>query len=157
MQKILLILAGVLFAAVAAFAEDAPADGDARSELGPRFQLEQRDGITVRLDTRTGTVSRCVETGGQLVCRAAIDDRSPFEDQIARLEAENAELKARMAAISSLLQAETPVPDTVARDGDLPSDDEIDRTLDVMEKTLRRFMGMADDLRKDMEALTEGQ
>ena len=47
----------------------------------------------MRLDTRTGEVSLCSQRTVGLACVASPEDRAVFENEIARLQAENAALK----------------------------------------------------------------
>ncbi|MGE0502130.1 MAG: hypothetical protein AB7I79_14910 [Rhizobiaceae bacterium] len=102
-----------------------------------RYRLERTDDGYVRLDTVTGAMSVCQETSGQLVCRMAADERAAFEEEVGRLEARLGELEKRVAAIE-----ESPV----LKPGNLlPSDEQIDRSLETMEKFFRRFMEVMKD------------
>ncbi|MCB1470123.1 MAG: hypothetical protein KDK08_23945, partial [Rhizobiaceae bacterium] len=50
-----------------------------------RYRLERTDNGYVRLDTQTGDMSICEERTGQLVCRAAAEERAAFHNEIDRL------------------------------------------------------------------------
>ena len=100
--------------------------------------LETGKGI-LRLDRDSGAVSFCRLQGSNYVCKAAADDRLALEREIARLEAENARLRKRLAALGEKLPEERA----------LPSDDEIDRAMDRTERILRRFFGIVEDLKRE--------
>ena len=55
------------------------------------------DGV-IRLDTRTGAVSTCNNTGTGWACYAAPDERAALDAEIGRLQADNEKLKAQLAA-----------------------------------------------------------
>ncbi len=121
-------------AALAAFATPTLAQDD-------RYRLERTDTGYIRLDTRTGAMSVCEETSGNLVCRMAADERAAFEAEIERLEGKIDGLDKRLAAVenSPLLKPENL----------LPSDEQIDKSLDTMEKFFRRFMEIVRDAEGD--------
>ena len=104
-----------------------------------RYRLEPApDGGYVRMDVETGRMALCSERSGQLVCRMAVEDRDAYEDEIGALRAALAALEARVAALE-------------AGDG-LPSDEEFDRSLGMMEKFFRRFMGVIQEFERDFGA-----
>ena len=55
------------------------------------------DGV-LRLDTRTGAVSTCSNSGAGWACYAVPDERAALDAEIGRLQAENEKLKAELAA-----------------------------------------------------------
>ena len=55
------------------------------------------DGV-IRLDTRTGAVSTCNNTGTGWACYAIPDERAALDAEIGRLQADNEKLKAQLAA-----------------------------------------------------------
>jgi hypothetical protein len=78
-----------------------------------RFSFRRvRDGF-VRLDSKTGHVSFCGPAAGIWTCAAA-DERSALENEISRLRAENAALKAELLAHRSGAPdaGQAPVPPT---------------------------------------------
>ncbi|WP_099867871.1 hypothetical protein [Pararhizobium haloflavum] len=124
-----MICGGLLTAALAipALAQDAN-----------RYTMNPTDDGYVRLDTMTGEVSICRERGEQMVCQLAADDREAFERQLDSLED-------RVAALESAIG-------DGARDGDaLPTDEEIDRTMGIMETFMRRFFSIVEDLNRDFD------
>lgn len=103
----------------------------ASAQTAERFQLEKTDEGYVRMDTQTGAMSVCtMEAGDQLVCRMAADDREALEDETERLRGELERLDARVSA----LEARPAVA--------LPSEQDIDKTLGVMEHLFRGFAGI---------------
>lgn len=128
-SRLVLVAAGLTAFAVPALAQD------------DRYRLERTDTGYIRLDTRTGAMSVCEETSGNLVCRMAADERAAFEAEIERLEGKIDGLDKRMAAVenSPLLKPENL----------LPSDEQIDKSLDTMEKFFRRFMEIVRDAEGD--------
>ena len=97
-----------------------------------RYQLQPYDGGYARIDTATGEVSTCTQTGtgagAQLVCRMAADERSALEEQIAALED-------RVTALEE-----------GGIEGGLPSDAEVDRAIGLMERFMRGFVGVVREL-----------
>lgn len=120
------LLAGLLtLAPFAGFADDAPAG---------RYQLQPVEGGVVRLDTATGAMTLCKTEAGKLACAPAADTPAgtPAASDIAALKARVDALERQMA--------------TGSKGADLPTDAEVDRSLSIMEKFMRRFMGIAKDL-----------
>lgn len=109
-----------------------------------RFVMLPSDDGFVRLDTFTGEMSACSKAEGQIVCRMAADERRALEQEIDLLEE-------RIAALEDALE------ENAGRSGNgFPSDEEIDRTFGVMEKLMRRFLGVIEDFEKeDKEMETE--
>lgn len=128
-SRLVLIAAGLTAFAAPALAQD------------DRYRLERTDTGYIRLDTRTGAMSVCEETAGNLVCRMAADERAAFEAEIERLEGKIDGLDKRLAAVEN---------SPLLKPGNLlPSDEQIDRSLDTMEKFFRRFMEIVRDAEGD--------
>ncbi|MCC2111439.1 MAG: hypothetical protein KDJ16_05335 [Hyphomicrobiales bacterium] len=108
--------------------------------------LETGKGV-VRLDRTDGSISFCRPQGDDYVCTAAIDDRRALDDEIARLEAENARLRAQLAALGETV----PEGEPDYRADELPSEEEIDRMMDRTERMMRRFFGIVDSLRREYD------
>lgn len=109
-----LVLAGL--SAGGAFAQDG------------RYTLVPAGNAFLKLDTRTGIVSRCSEETGAMVCKLVPDDRDALQTEIDRL---NTRLQAGAAG---------PAPTDKKVDGSaLPSDAEVDRAFDLMDRAIRRF------------------
>jgi hypothetical protein len=108
--------------------------GRAAEADAPRFQLERSGDHFVRLDKQTGAMSICQDQNGNLVCRMAADERAAYEDELDRLSDRVSKLEK-----------------TVASGGgsSLPSDADVDRTLTIMQKFMRGFMGMAKEFQNE--------
>ena len=76
----------------AAAAQSMPDTENGRYALSP-----VADGV-IRLDTRTGAVSTCSNTGTGWACYAVPDERAALDAEIGRLQADNEKLKAELAA-----------------------------------------------------------
>lgn len=131
LSAVLVIVAGLSGPAIA---EDA---------LANRFQMEKTENGIVRLDTVTGAMTLCVEKDGAIAC--APGSHPPADVDQARI----ADLEARIAALETRLkELQAKKPSTT--DG-IPDDGEIDRAVEAMQKFMRGFFGMVDELRKDFE------
>ncbi len=112
----------------------AAASGPAAAESPDRYRMEKTEDGIVRLDTVTGEMSLCREKDGQITCRMAADERAAFEQELDLLTARVEALeKTTAAALKD------------AKPG-LPTDEEIDRTMSVMERMMQRFMGIVKNL-----------
>lgn len=111
----------------------------AQAQDDERFRLERTGDGYVRLDTVTGRTALCREQGAQLVCRMAVEDRAAYDARLDELEAKTAALEDRLAAL------EARVPELR-----LPGSEDVDQAMDQVERFLRRFLGIARDLERDM-------
>jgi hypothetical protein len=126
-----MLSAASLLAAASLFSGNAIAQDEAR------YQLEKTADGYVRLDKQTGDMSVCKEQSGQLVCRAAADDRNSLADEIGRIDS-------RLAAVEKKLEATG--ASGFSSNNDLPTEEEFEKTMGYMEKFFRRFMGIVRDL-----------
>ncbi|WP_028746819.1 hypothetical protein [Rhizobium mesoamericanum] len=99
-----------------------------------RFQLERSGDHFVRLDKQTGAMSLCGEKDGALVCRMAADERAAYEQELDRLSD-------RVTALENK---------TIVNKA-LPSDAEIDRSISIMERWMRSFMGIVKEFQSEQE------
>ena len=122
------------------------------------------DGV-LRLDTRTGAVSTCNNSGAGWACYAVPDERSALDAEIGRLQAENEKLKAELASreptVTGKIEEPLPKSDSLKKsepklaEGErkieipLPSDREMDRVMSFIERAWRRLIEMANRLQKD--------
>jgi hypothetical protein len=113
----------------------------AGAEETDRYRLEKTDSGYVRMDTATGEMSICEERSGQLVCKLAADERAAFQRDIDRLQTKLDDVEGRVAK----LEARPSIPETL-----LPSDEQVDKGIDIMEKFFRSFMGIVKELDKDI-------
>jgi hypothetical protein len=123
------------------------------------------DGV-LRLDTRTGAVSTCNNSGAGWACYAVPDERAAFDTEIGRLQAENEKLKAQIAeqggTVTGKADEALPKSDPLKRpepkvaEGErkieipLPSDRDLDRMMAFLEKAWRRLIEMANRVQKDV-------
>ncbi len=135
------------------------------SENGRYALSSVADGV-IRLDTRTGAVSTCSNTGLGWACYAVPDERAALDAEIGRLQADNEKLKAELAAreptvtgkideplpkADSLKKAEPKVADSERKiEIPLPSDRDMDRMMSFLEQAWRRLVDMANRMQKDI-------
>jgi hypothetical protein len=157
-----------------AAAQSMPDSENGRYALSP-----VADGV-VRLDTRTGAVSNCSNTGTGWACYVVPDERAALDAEIGRLQADNeksrneleksraeleklkAELATRESAVTGKIDEALPKTDSlkkpepkVADDGrrieiPLPSDRDVDRVMSFLEQAWRRLVEMANRMQKDV-------
>jgi hypothetical protein len=136
------------------------------------------DGV-VRLDTRTGAVSTCSNSGAGWACYTVPDERAALDVEIGRLQADNeksktelesskaeleklkAELAAREPAFTGKIDEALPKTDSLKKaepkiaEGErhieipLPSDRDMDRVMSFLEQAWRRLVEMANRMQKD--------
>jgi len=135
------------------------------TEIGPYALAPVADGV-IRLDTRTGAVSTCSNTGTGWACYAVPDERAAFDAEIGRLQADNEKLKAELAAreptVTGKIDEPLPKTDSLKKaepkvaDGErkieipLPSDRDMDRVMSFLEQAWRRLVEMANRMQKDV-------
>jgi hypothetical protein len=130
------------------------------------------DGV-IRLDTRTGAVSTCSNTGTGWACYTVPDEREALDTEIGRLQADNDRLQADSEKLRAQLAAREPVvtgktdeplpkadslkkPEPKVADGErkieipLPSDRDMDRVMSFLERAWRRLIEMANRVQKDV-------
>jgi hypothetical protein len=144
----------------AALAQAKPDTENGRYALSPIA-----DGV-LRLDTRTGAVSTCSNSGVGWACYAVPDERAAFDSEIGRLQADNEKLKAQLAErdgtvtgkVEEALPKSDPLkkPEPKVAEGErkieipLPSDRDMDRMMAFLEKAWRRLIEMANRVQKDV-------
>lgn len=157
---VFLCVAGSLGAIGGAAAQPMPDAEKGRYALAP-----VTDGV-IRLDTRTGAVSTCTNTGAGWACYAVPDERAALDAEIGRLQADNERLKAELAArepvVSGKIDESLPKADSLKKpepkvaDGarkieiPLPSDRDMDRVMSFLEQAWRRLIEMANRVQKDV-------
>jgi hypothetical protein len=122
------------------------------------------DGGVIRLDTRTGAVSTCNNSGAGWACYAVPDERAALDAEIGRLQSDNEKLKAQLAAREPtvtgkidepLPKTDSLKPPTPKADAErkieipLPSDRDMDRVMSFLEQAWRRLIEMAQRVQKD--------
>lgn len=108
-----------------------------------RFALEKTESGFVRLDRKTGALTLCQENDGALTCRMAADERAAYEEDLARLEK-------RVEALEKSLSIGRPL----ANAEPLPSDEEVERSIGIMERFMRSFFGLVEEFKQQEEGVT---
>jgi hypothetical protein len=150
-----------------ALAGAAPDTENGRYALSP-----SGDGV-LRLDTRTGAISTCNNSGAGWACYAVPDERAAMDAEIGRLQADidrlqadNEKLKTQLAEREPTVpgKIEEPLPKSdslkksepkLAEGGrkieiPLPSDKDIDRMMSFLEQAWRRLIEMANRVQRDV-------
>jgi hypothetical protein len=109
---------------------------------GERYELQPAEGGFVRLDRETGLTSFCAPVAEGYACKPAAEGKSAEAAVIAQLEKRVAELERKVKALSPEATRDSTL--------DLPSDDQVDRVAGFLERTLRRFKRLAEDLQKEI-------
>src|ERR1700710_408216 len=147
------------------------AGGDARAGALPdtdngRYALSPLADGVLRLDTRTGAVSTCSNSGAGWACYAVPDERAALDAEIGRLQADNEKMKAQLAerepTVSGKIDEPLPKTDSLKKpepkvtEGErkieipLPSDRDMDRVMSFLEQAWRRLVEMANRMQKDV-------
>jgi hypothetical protein len=153
--------AALVVAGSAAVAQTKPDTENGRYALSPTG-----DGGMLRLDTKTGTVSTCSNSGTGWACYAVPDERAALDAEIGRLQADNEKLKAQLAeregTVTGKSEEAMPKSDSLKKpepkvaEGErkieipLPSDRDMDRMMSFLERAWRRLIEMANRVQKDV-------
>jgi hypothetical protein len=162
LKKLSIMLAAAwvigLGATAAAIAQSVPDIENGRYSLAP-----VADGV-IRLDTRTGAVSTCNNSGAGWACYAVPDERAALDAEIGRLQSDNEKLKAQLAAreptVTGKIDEPLPKQDSLKPappkaeterkiEIPLPSDRDMDRVMSFLEQAWRRLIEMAQRVQKD--------
>jgi hypothetical protein len=137
-----LVAVALLSLPLPALADDTP------STDGGRYVLEKAGSGFIRLDRETGAISRCLERSGSWACESVADDRSAdradLKAEIDRLERQNEELKRRIAVLEK-----HPGDSSSGPRIELPSQQDMDRFMALIESWMRRFVDFARSLGQD--------
>ncbi len=152
--------AAVVFLVGSAAAQSMPDTENGRYILSPIT-----DGV-IRLDTRTGAVSTCTDSGAGWACYSVPDERAALDAEIGRLQADNEKLKAQLAERGPTVagKIDEPLPKTDSlkppgsklTDGErkieipLPSDRDMDRMMSFLQRAWQRLVDMANRMQKDV-------
>ena len=128
--------------ALLALATTLPAAAQVREAPG-RYTMQPVDGDFLRLDTQTGTVAMCRPgAGGTVTCQPSQAD-PVVPGEMARLRAENIELKAEVKRLEEIAglggrggpQLNSQPPEKLQ----LPTEQDVDQALDYVERMYKKF------------------
>jgi hypothetical protein len=146
-------------AAEAPVADSKPSDAAPAAEGKPventegRYTFSRMQDGYLRLDNRTGQVSFCSKRTVGWTCQLAPEDRGVLENEIARVQEENATLKKELLTrglpLPGAMKPEPPVAHN-DRTFSLPTDPNLDRMKVLVEKVWRRLVDMITTLQKDV-------
>ncbi len=160
-----IVLSLLILGAGGAPAQSMPDNENGRYALSPTA-----DGV-IRLDTRTGAVSTCNNSGAGWACYSMPDERAALDAEIGRLQADNEKIKAELEKIKAQLAAAAPTDGKIEEalpksdslksepktaEGErkieipLPSDRDMDRVMSFLERAWRRLVEMANRMQKDV-------
>jgi hypothetical protein len=136
-----------LFATVGmALALSVSADAQMPSKDHGRYTMSPTKDGFLRLDTETGAVAICTQSGSGWACNPVADHTSKSSpSELSRLEDENRELKDRVKELEADLDANTPPPGSPPlaekRPGatELPTEEQVDQTLDYLENVYKKI------------------
>jgi hypothetical protein len=161
----LLAIPALVLALGVAGAKAAPPQAMPDTENG-RYALSSTPDGVLRLDTRTGAVSTCSNSGAGWACYAVPDERAALDTEIGRLQADNEKLRKELAArepvVTGKIDEPMPKSDSLKKsepkiaEGErkieipLPSDRDMDRMMSFLERAWRRLIEMANRVQKDV-------
>ncbi|MEM8975102.1 MAG: hypothetical protein AAGD43_23835 [Pseudomonadota bacterium] len=141
------LIASGIFAVPVAIGMAISAPVVAQQTTGGRYTMHQTDDGMLRLDTQTGAVSLCSRTDDAWACKPMADKKSA-NDEIARLQKENKELRSEVNRLDKMLgmgspksnsEADPPRPGGSPNSFRLPTEKEVDQALNYFERMLRKF------------------
>jgi hypothetical protein len=131
-----------------------------------RYALSTTPDGVLRLDTRTGAISTCSNSGAGWACYAVPDERAALDVEIGRLQADNEKLKKELASrepvVTGKIEEPMPKSDSLKKsepkiaEGErkleipLPSERDMDRMMSFLERAWRRLIEMANRVQKDV-------
>jgi hypothetical protein len=108
-----------------------------------RFTMHPADGGVLRLDTQTGVLSMCRQSGGQSgggwSCAMMPDDRAAVTDEIERLKAENSELKTAVKRLEEMAGVPAEPGSKPKSTAGLPTEEELDKAMSYVQRMLKKF------------------
>lgn len=135
-----IVVAGIAIAACGAIAW-------AQTEKSGRYTMSPAEGGgVVRLDTETGAMSLCRPERNDWSCKPMAGDNLAERQELDRLRAENQALKAEIRRLEDLVlppergrQARPPVEGAKPPVIPLPSEEDVDRAFNTLERMWKRF------------------
>ncbi len=141
--------------ATALLLSPASAQGNGLDSAGARYSFARVENGYLRLDQRSGQVSLCTRREAGWACHPVPDERSALEEEIARLQRDNAALKrellARGGTLPGAAKPEPPPAVPSPERGSKPPDPaDLDRAMALAEKLWRRLVEMIARLQRDI-------
>lgn len=129
----------------------------AMAEESGRYRMSPTEGGFVRLDTVTGAMALCAKRDQGWSCTAMADDQASQRQRIETLEAENKALREEIKRLEEVLgvgeskpgSGAAPAPAPPSGAFKLPSEEDIDKGFDYLDRMLKKF-------RDRMKKLEEG-
>jgi hypothetical protein len=144
----------VAFATVLLTAQATADEATPPGNAGGRYVFsKQADGF-LRLDTQSGAVALCSQQPVGWACKAAPEDRTVLENEIARLQSENAALKQELLSHGLALPSGAAAEPSGAQNSEssvrLPSDADIDRVIAFFDRVWQRFVEAVERAQKQV-------
>jgi hypothetical protein len=130
----------------------------ALAEEAGRYRMSPAEGGFIRLDTQTGAMSLCAKRDQGWSCAAMADDQASQRQRIEALEAENKALREEIKRLEEVLgvgeskPGAAPAPAPPGGAFKLPSEEDIDKGFDYLDRMLKKFR----DRMKKLEGGGEG-
>lgn len=112
------------------------------------FAFVPATGDHLKIDRRTGQVSLCGDRNGRWTCTLVPDDRTAYEEEIERLQADKRRLEARVAELERSAGVAPKAEPWFGPD----EEKELDRFLDFSGEAMRRFFGLVEELKQEYES-----
>jgi hypothetical protein len=130
----------------------ASAQRDTPDTENGRYSFSRVEDGHLRLDQRTGQVSVCTRRDIGWSCHPVPDERAALEEEIARLQRDNAALKKEMLARGITPPGGPATPPASADKPVLkvPSDAELDRAMATMERIWKRLVDMVQRWQREL-------
>ena len=131
----------------------ASAQNDRPDTEDGRYSLNRVEDGYLRLDQRTGQVSLCSRRDMGWSCHLVPDERSALEEEIARLQRDNAALKKDMLArgITPRSGSATQTPGPADKpELKAPSEADLDRAMAMMERWWKRLVEMVQRWQREL-------
>lgn len=142
------IVAGLIgVSALAAYGQSAERQG--RYSMSPA-----EGGGIVRLDTESGAVAICQKKDGDWACREMEDEGRRLRQENERLGRENTQLKDELKRLEDVVAGNPSRPgkDRPGENFRLPSEDDVDKALDYVDRMFKKFRDKLKELEKDKGA-----
>lgn len=115
-----------------------------------RFTFYRAEGGFLRLDGRSGQVSICSKHQAGWLCEAVPEERTALEEEIVRLQGDNAVLKKLVLAHGLPLPAGIRPELSGGQLRSAPGESKVDRVVGVIGGVWRRLVAMVTDAQRDL-------